>query len=658
MPLRKLDLTIPPMEGLPEPVRAALNRHFGQVTEQLDYLQGFSGPIKLKNSIDLDGNRITNAGTPKDLNDLITKASAERNYGFSSVFQLVKANLTLDDLLDGDDLIDDQSPVAVQSLALEWGPKKKGYKSTWLPGSKKKKQRAGWDVCYMNSAETNFMVGEGPGAGQLPATNTEAFATFRVFTPHHTTHLSPEAIDPIFHAGVKVRVWEINVINGEERRGPSSTSSVVAVGGDVLATDTAAPVIANPLSSASFFKFKRGKLPWKLALADITNWNTPTKVEISVTTASAALNLDDPDSETPVAADTFYETGKTKTKGTLVYTKAHIRKVLGLTGTFHLKVRLTNTFGGPTTSQAIGSIDLATMKDISNSTSDQNFVKNWQFGHGTATLLDHWFNFNPADNTLPAIEKSTGKIRWDSDELAAWWRENTSTIKRYLIQPLPNFFQRGDQSAYTFFLRSTGSLTVDFDFFIATKFTGTGTAAITNGSRNITGTGAAFNTELKLGDEVTLNGETRTIDQITGANAARVSVAFTSTASGLSIFVVSPQSEIVPMGSQALTTTEVYVEGVLTFSATGDVTSRQKYLMFRPNGTISTAGPYLYIQRVCGVFGATPRLGSPTAVFGDNNAGTGPDFDSGVGATGGIGGSGQEPSGDVPDTGDFEIIQV
>ena len=59
-------------------------------------------------------------------------------------------------------------------------------------------------------------------------------------------------------------------------------------------------------------------------------------------------------------------------------------------------------------------------------------------------------------------------------------------------------------------------------------FTLTGTIDVTGTNTNVPGTGTAFLTELSIGDEIVVTGETRVIDNITSDTAATVSVAWGS----------------------------------------------------------------------------------------------------------------------------------
>lgn len=72
----------------------------------------------------------------------------------------------------------------------------------------------------------------------------------------------------------------------------------------------------------------------------------------------------------------------------------------------------------------------------------------------------------------------------------------------------------------------------------------TGTATVTAGSNAVAGAGTAFATELNIGDEITINGELRTITGITSATALTVDVAFVGAAAGASVFLMD--SPLVP----------------------------------------------------------------------------------------------------------------
>ncbi|HYE07671.1 MAG TPA: hypothetical protein VEL07_19285 [Planctomycetota bacterium] len=70
------------------------------------------------------------------------------------------------------------------------------------------------------------------------------------------------------------------------------------------------------------------------------------------------------------------------------------------------------------------------------------------------------------------------------------------------------------------------------------RSTRTGTAAVTAGSKTVTGTGTDFDPELTVGDEIQINGEQRRVVSITSDTVLTVDEAFQATASGAAIFLV------------------------------------------------------------------------------------------------------------------------
>ncbi len=69
------------------------------------------------------------------------------------------------------------------------------------------------------------------------------------------------------------------------------------------------------------------------------------------------------------------------------------------------------------------------------------------------------------------------------------------------------------------------------------KSTRTGTATVVAGSTGVTGAGTQFLTELKLGAEITINGERKVIASITSATVMTVDSAFNAAAAGASVFL-------------------------------------------------------------------------------------------------------------------------
>lgn len=69
------------------------------------------------------------------------------------------------------------------------------------------------------------------------------------------------------------------------------------------------------------------------------------------------------------------------------------------------------------------------------------------------------------------------------------------------------------------------------------KSTRTGTATVTVGSTTVTGAGSAFTTEFNVGDELTINGERKTIVSITSATVLNTDTAYNAAAAGVAIFL-------------------------------------------------------------------------------------------------------------------------
>jgi hypothetical protein len=67
------------------------------------------------------------------------------------------------------------------------------------------------------------------------------------------------------------------------------------------------------------------------------------------------------------------------------------------------------------------------------------------------------------------------------------------------------------------------------------KSTRTGTAAVTANSATVTGTGTSFTTELKVGSEILINGERRTVQTIASTTSLTVDAPYVNTASGAAI---------------------------------------------------------------------------------------------------------------------------
>ena len=67
---------------------------------------------------------------------------------------------------------------------------------------------------------------------------------------------------------------------------------------------------------------------------------------------------------------------------------------------------------------------------------------------------------------------------------------------------------------------------------------GAATAAVTAGSKTVTGTSTSFTTELRVGDQISVNDEIRTVQQIVSTTSLIVDKAFTNSASGKTLYLV------------------------------------------------------------------------------------------------------------------------
>lgn len=67
---------------------------------------------------------------------------------------------------------------------------------------------------------------------------------------------------------------------------------------------------------------------------------------------------------------------------------------------------------------------------------------------------------------------------------------------------------------------------------------GAATAAVTAGSKTVTGTSTAFTTELRIGDQISVNNEVRTVTFITSDTSLIVDKAFVASASGKTPYLI------------------------------------------------------------------------------------------------------------------------
>lgn len=535
-------------------------------------------------------------------------------------------------------------PSAVQNLSLTWGAKKKGFKSTWDRPATNSLSIQGYKVAYSNSPTppTNWM---NPHTGALASPNTQVGATIFVHDDHHTTHLLRSQLASQFAAGVKVTVTAVNIVLGVETDGTPATSSFVAP--DI--EDTAAP----SFSAAPKFKYKNGAFHCKQRKSDSSDIDEVVKVEMSINNGTNSLNLDDLDAEVFASGIVFYDLGKGWAKDTVPMSRDQVKLIFGTSASLVCAFKITNQIGVGTTSNSTA-LNSNTLKDMSRRTNPLQLLKNPGLVYASGADLRDWIDFNPNSNNEGTIQTAAGSLRWTTADANVWWRENTASAKRYLGQKLGKNLFAGDAYSYAFFLESNGSITMNFDAFLAVFFTATGTADPA-ASTTLTGTGTAFLTEIKVGDEITVNGETRTVQSITNDTTLVVTSAFTNTAGGATVYVVRPQSEIVPIGSTVFSAgVPIGFESVFTYNTNPDAT-RRKYIFFRPNGTIITAGPYIYFSRPVLSLGLTPAEFTLKTLFEDSTTVYTNDIDFPNEPTGG-GGVGQESSGEPPDSGEYGVI--
>ena len=95
----------------------------------------------------------------------------------------------------------------------------------------------------------------------------------------------------------------------------------------------------------------------------------------------------------------------------------------------------------------------------------------------------------------------------------------------------------------------TDDVGADVSLFRTVDSTITGTVA-TNGTTTVTGTGTAFDTELKVGDYIVIAGETvRQVKAIASATSLTVSVACSTTASGKAVTAKSQLNKPIYLGA-------------------------------------------------------------------------------------------------------------
>lgn len=431
-----------------------------------------------------------------------------------------------------------------------------------------------------------------------------------------------------------------------------------------IVQDTAAP---GSLNTPKLW-FKRGKLMQKMSMSGLTNINSLSTIEATITDGSFSLNLDDLDSDTKASGVVYYHQGR---DDCVLNTGISLKQLKRIFGDVQLKgaFRLTNSVGQTTSPFSALLPSLSSQSDYSPNSGGGNELWNGDFtndNEASATVLAHWEQYRISNGNFLVIDTGTTRGRWNRDSHLVFWRQNdSSTNKVYIYEALFQTLVFGDFHAFSFFLSSDSSLSANFDLFIGAIIEPlTGTWSI-NGTATVSGSSGAALTELRAGAEVAINNEVRTVLNIANDNSFTVTVAFSGTAGPLSCHAVVPVSDVVALGAQTYTTTETYVEAVVQIdpAAAANFSGRDLYLLLRTSTTISTSGPYLQVGRVMMVPGKTPVQFDRKHLKERNSSSTGLTAGAPIAAEDlsfvpitGIGGDRQDPSGafgDIPTQGGF-----
>jgi hypothetical protein len=444
-------------------------------------------------------------------------------------------------------------------------------------------------------------------------------------------------------------------------------------GDDVFVdTDTVAPTnLPVPI-----LRYKRGKFdcwlnPQGADLTGIRGLNTLRYVYLCITNGTNSIHLADLDQLTPVVGVVFYRMDRTKLRQHVPMSRDQVRTLLGATGTCYCIFKLENNIN-TTQSANSNSLDLETLKDYSPRTGgNANELWNGDFTFSdtvTSTTLGNWLGYIPSDNSgsspFQAITTTTNSLRWLNTSQLAFFRKNsTGTNKRYLVQPFFKTMVRLDYHSLSLFLSSDSSLTADLDIFFGRLFRLTGTWDTSNASDEVSvNSGGSTTDELKVGAEVGDGNETRTVIEIESGTKFRVNAAWSALSNNITLRGSVPQSDIVPIPAMLFNTTPTYVE--LTLQLNDDmVTTDDIYLCLRTSTEIATTGPFLQIQRVMQVPGQTPVQFARKVLYERNTKVAGVDA-GGVPVasenfttvpTTTIGGRRQEPSGEPPGSGNYQL---
>jgi len=368
---------------------------------------------------------------------------------------------------------DTAGPGAVQNLTLVWS-NKKGWKATWERPATNVASLIGYKVVFFDNAGTSFM---NPVTGALNSPNTEVGATKLITELTYPTLLKYSQLVSPFTSGVKVKVTPVNVIQGVETDGTSTTSSLVAPSSDdPLSSDPAAP---SGLSAPTIDWTAAGRLRVRgmfastdintlkkkyLVIATDRNINTST---VYMDIANRAQLISQPND---LAAR--FEFGlKSHLQLVDIKRKVYSKDVFGLGANFIAYWYAENGFGISAPSAASNALSVPNLNDFLSDGRDavnvldvgatlltaQNMIVNGDFlyNDGTTTNTNWWLRGATVNGALFITPNPANAIYWNNTnahELV--WQDNSRNLYQSFKKRL---VKGGEYYALTFLLRTSGS---------------------------------------------------------------------------------------------------------------------------------------------------------------------------------------------------------
>jgi hypothetical protein len=127
------------------------------------------------------------------------------------------------------------------------------------------------------------------------------------------------------------------------------------------------------------------------------------------------------------------------------------------------------------------------------------------------------------------------------------------------------------------------------------RSTRTGTATIA-GTTAVTGSGTAFTTELRIGDEISINGEVRNIIAIASATALTVDRAFATSAAGASVFLLD--SFLVPTTDFSVSNVGGFCRFTVTAAAKAPAGAKLEFMLITPVSLFTFATATLSFKKL------------------------------------------------------------